>query len=88
METITAQVKRNYPPGDIAIWIFIMAELAVFAIFFAAYAWVGIRVMKQLIHSMGRKIVMEIDPGIGDTKNLQLTFMISSVPKTVPKWLS
>ena len=39
MEIVTAQVKRNYPPGDIAIWIFIMAELAVFAIFFAAYAF-------------------------------------------------
>jgi len=39
METVNAQVKRNYPPGDVAIWIFIMAELAVFAIFFAAYAF-------------------------------------------------
>lgn len=39
MTTVTTQVKRNYPPGDVAIWIFIMAELAVFAIFFAAYAF-------------------------------------------------
>lgn len=30
---------RRYPPGDLAIWIFILAELAVFAIFFAAYAF-------------------------------------------------
>ena len=29
----------RYPPGDLAIWIFIMAELLVFAIFFAAYAF-------------------------------------------------
>ncbi|MCG8489961.1 MAG: cytochrome c oxidase subunit 3 family protein [Chromatiales bacterium] len=29
----------NYPPGDLAIWIFILAELTVFAIFFAAYAF-------------------------------------------------
>ena len=28
-----------YPPGDLAIWIFILAELLVFAIFFAAYAF-------------------------------------------------
>jgi len=28
-----------YPPGDLAIWIFILAELLVFALFFAAYAF-------------------------------------------------
>lgn len=28
-----------YPPGDLAIWIFILAELLVFAVFFAAYAF-------------------------------------------------
>lgn len=27
------------PPGDLAIWVFIFAELAVFAVFFAAYAF-------------------------------------------------
>lgn len=31
--------NRNTPPGDLAIWIFIMAELTVFAIFFAVYAF-------------------------------------------------
>ena len=31
--------KRNYPPGDLAIWIFILAELLVFAVFFAVYAF-------------------------------------------------
>lgn len=30
---------RLYPPGDLAIWIFILAELLVFGIFFAAYAF-------------------------------------------------
>lgn len=30
---------RRYPPGDLAIWIFILAELLVFALFFAAYAF-------------------------------------------------
>ena len=29
----------RYPPGDLAIWIFILAELSVFAIFFVAYAF-------------------------------------------------
>ena len=29
----------RHPPGDLAIWIFILAELAVFALFFAAYAF-------------------------------------------------
>jgi nitric oxide reductase NorE protein len=31
--------EGRYPPGDLAIWIFILAELSVFAIFFAAYAF-------------------------------------------------
>ncbi len=31
--------NRNTPPGDLAIWIFIMAELTVFAVFFATYAF-------------------------------------------------
>jgi nitric oxide reductase NorE protein len=30
---------KRYPPGDLAIWIFILAELGVFALFFAAYAF-------------------------------------------------
>ena len=29
----------RYPPGDLAIWIFILAELLVFAVFFTAYAF-------------------------------------------------
>lgn len=28
-----------YPPGDLAIWVFILAELLVFAVFFASYAF-------------------------------------------------
>ncbi|WP_096367447.1 MULTISPECIES: cytochrome c oxidase subunit 3 family protein [Thiohalobacter] len=34
-----APERTTWPPGDLAIWIFILAELAVFAIFFAAYAF-------------------------------------------------
>jgi nitric oxide reductase NorE protein len=32
-------VRTNYPPGDLAMWIFILAELLVFAVFFSAYAF-------------------------------------------------
>ncbi len=31
--------EHRYPPGDLAMWIFILAELTVFAAFFAAYAF-------------------------------------------------
>jgi len=31
--------RPNYPPGDLAIWFFILAELLVFALFFLSYAW-------------------------------------------------
>jgi nitric oxide reductase NorE protein len=36
---INATGRRVYPPGDLAIWVFILAELLVFAVFFAAYAF-------------------------------------------------
>lgn len=35
----TPQTPAHYPPGDLAIWIFILAELAAFAAFFGAYAF-------------------------------------------------
>ena len=34
-----ADTVQPYPPGDLVIWIFILAELLVFGIFFAAYAF-------------------------------------------------
>ncbi|NTV11179.1 MAG: cytochrome c oxidase subunit 3 family protein [Zoogloea sp.] len=34
-----AQGKADAPPGDLAIWFFILAELLVFAVFFASYAF-------------------------------------------------
>ena len=37
--TIGTSVQVKYPPGDLAIWVFILAELLVFGIFFAAYAF-------------------------------------------------
>lgn len=33
------RAARQYPPGDLAIWIFILAELLLFALFFASYAF-------------------------------------------------
>ena len=37
--TPTAADGPAYPPGDLAIWFFILAELLAFAVFFAAYAF-------------------------------------------------
>lgn len=37
--TAVSAPDNKYPPGDLAIWIFILAELSVFAVFFAAYAF-------------------------------------------------
>ena len=31
--------RQPYPPGDLAMWIFILAELSVFCVFFSAYAF-------------------------------------------------
>ncbi len=43
MTDATKAIARDqgprYPPGDLAIWIFILAELAVFGAFFSAYAF-------------------------------------------------
>ena len=36
---VSTPTAGRYPPGDLAIWIFILAELSVFAIFFVAYAF-------------------------------------------------
>ena len=35
----SADERRRYPPGDLAIWVFIYAELLVFGVFFLAYAF-------------------------------------------------
>ncbi len=35
----TGEAPHRYPPGDLAIWVFILAELLVFAVFFSAYAF-------------------------------------------------
>ena len=38
-EPVQRIAARRYPPGDLALWIFILAELLVFGVFFAAYAF-------------------------------------------------
>lgn len=38
-DTTRSVGARRYPPGDLALWIFILAELLVFGVFFAAYAF-------------------------------------------------
>ncbi len=38
-QAATEQAPPRYPPGDLVIWIFILAELGVFAAFFGAYAF-------------------------------------------------
>ncbi len=38
-EQAPGRERQGYPPGDLAIWIFILAELLVFAVFFASYAF-------------------------------------------------
>ena len=40
---VSVPAEHRYPPGDLAIWIFILAELSVFAIFFAAYAFTRLK---------------------------------------------
>lgn len=37
--TNVMDAQPKYPPGDLAIWVFILAELSVFGIFFASYAF-------------------------------------------------
>lgn len=38
-EALVLEHSDRHPPGDLAIWIFILAELSVFAVFFAVYAF-------------------------------------------------
>jgi nitric oxide reductase NorE protein len=41
---VSGRVERSdYPPGDLAIWVFILAELLVFGVFFIVYAVVRAR---------------------------------------------
>ena len=48
----TGEVSRieKYPPGDLAIWVFILAELGAFAAFFGAYAFTRMRHVDMFNH--------------------------------------
>jgi nitric oxide reductase NorE protein len=41
---------KRYPPGDLAIWVFILAELLVFGVFFAAYAFARMNSVELFDH--------------------------------------
>ncbi len=43
MQTEVMSETPRYPPGDLAIWVFILAELGAFAAFFGAYAFTRMR---------------------------------------------
>lgn len=47
---ITPDGERRYPPGDLVIWIFILAELGVFALLFAAYAFTRLQHIELFNH--------------------------------------
>ncbi|MEJ2591288.1 MAG: cytochrome c oxidase subunit 3 family protein [Candidatus Thiodiazotropha sp.] len=50
MQTEAAIESNRYPPGDLAIWVFILAELAAFAAFFGAYAFTRMRHVELFNH--------------------------------------
>lgn len=48
-------IPRPYPPGDLAIWVFILAELSAFFALFAAYAFTRLRHL-ELFNAMQRTL--------------------------------
>jgi nitric oxide reductase NorE protein len=42
-DPITVPPTSSYPPGDLAVWVFIFAELLAFGVFFLAYAFTRMR---------------------------------------------
>lgn len=53
-----------YPPGDLAIWVFILAELSAFFVLFAAYAFTRLRHL-ELFAEMQRNL--DTDAGMVNT---------------------
>lgn len=47
---VAADERPGYPPGDLVIWIFILAELGVFAAFFGAYAFTRMQHVELFNH--------------------------------------
>ncbi|MCW8847692.1 MAG: cytochrome c oxidase subunit 3 family protein [Sedimenticola sp.] len=58
VEAIKLHDTNRYPPGDLAIWIFILAELSVFAAFFGAYAFTrmnNVALFNEFQHHLDRE---------------------------------
>ena len=55
---------RRSPPGDLAIWVFILAELLVFGVFFAAYACTRAKHV-ELFNTM--QLTLDLDAGAINT---------------------
>jgi len=53
-----------YPPGDLAIWVFILAELSAFFVLFAAYAFTRLKHL-ELFNAMQR--TLDVDAGMINT---------------------
>jgi len=52
---------KHYPPGDLAIWFFILAELLVFGIFFASYAFArmnNVELFNELQNTLDREAAL------------------------------
>ncbi len=47
---LSTDTELRYPPGDLVIWIFILAELGVFALLFAAYAFTRLQHVEMFNH--------------------------------------
>jgi heme/copper-type cytochrome/quinol oxidase subunit 3 len=66
----TASCDRH-PPGDLAIWIFILAELGVFALFFAAYAFArshNVALFDEFQQHLARRAALAGDTVAGDPR--------------------
>ncbi len=50
VSAIPTGAPLRHPPGDLAIWVFILAELLVFGIFFAAYAFTRMQHVELFNH--------------------------------------
>ncbi|MCU7854415.1 MAG: cytochrome c oxidase subunit 3 family protein [Candidatus Thiodiazotropha sp. (ex. Lucinoma kazani)] len=50
MQTDAVVESSKYPPGDLAIWVFILAELGAFAAFFGSYAFTRMKNVELFNH--------------------------------------
>ncbi|MDD5297270.1 MAG: cytochrome c oxidase subunit 3 family protein [Rhodocyclaceae bacterium] len=58
-EPVEATGAHGHPPGDLAIWVFIFAELLVFGVFFASYAFArakNVALFDTMQHTLDRNL--------------------------------